>query len=736
MLSNDTNEEIADDSNSETSTTETTVPTTTELDIKSIHFTCGENFNVGLKETAAIYIKNQNNEIIKDNVTYSIDNKNIATVDDNGNITGNKIGNTTITATTENGKSATCKITVKNAPSSIKLNVTSASIGIEEKSIQLKPTMTDGYSRTKKYTSTSTNIATVDKNGVVTGISEGTATITCTTYNGKKATCKIVVGKSPESIKITNSNNIIQKDSNNHKVTYSLSKGAYSYKITYSIKDTKIATVNSSGYITGKKCGKTTLTIKTYNGKTATQQITVNNDSISLNVNSTQLALDNKNVQKVKYGKSAQNRNLEAFVITNSTSTTLSQTCKIKADNSVNVRSGPGTSYSIVSSLKNGTTVTRIAKAVKKSDGYTWDKIVLSNNKTGYVATNYLVLVKDNTPAQKTIFIDFAIHGFEDEYYRDGQVLVKEANNLIEYFSNHLSELKNYKLIIVPCANPDGTFAGTNNQRACSTAFGRCTSKHIDMNRDWGSFKAVETRNLRDYITKVKPNFYLNMHGWLNETLGDSNLNSLVNKQLGLSKKINSYPSQNGYAISWVHKNLKIPATLVEYKSSDKVSTTKDVSMIKSIINSNGIASRSTTQKYPKAVDWKNGSTSETVYKVSNLTEKIDSLGAKKAAKCYKKVGNSYLIVYEFGKNKKHKAGFVKYAGGVKNAPTESKTYKNGSKSQTVYADTSKKTKVGSLDPKESCKCLGKIDNMYLVVYTVNGTSKQKCGFVTDSGGC
>ena len=217
--------------------------------------------------------------------------------------------------------------------------------------------------------------------------------------------------------------------------------------------------MDSNGYITGRKRGKTTVTVKTYNGLTATQNITVNDDSLSLNVNSTQIALDNKNVKKVKYGTSVQGRNLEAFIINGSDHNSLNQECKIKANSSVNIRSGPGTSYGIVSSVKNGTKVTRIAKSVKKANGYTWDKIVLSNKKEGYIASKYLVLVKDNTPVKKTLFMDFAIHGFEDEYYRDGQVLVNEANVLIDYFVNHIKELKNYTLVIVPCANPDGVIA-------------------------------------------------------------------------------------------------------------------------------------------------------------------------------------------------------------------------------------------------------------------------------------
>lgn len=63
------------------------------------------------------------------------------------------------------------------------------------------------------------------------------------------------------------------------------------------------------------------------------------------------------------------------------------------------------------------------------------------------------------------------------------------------------------------------------------------------------------------------------------------------------------------------------------------------------------------------------------------------------------------------------------------------KTYKNGSTSETVYADTSKKTRIGSLNPYETCDCLGKVDNMYIVRYKIDGTSHYKVGVVEYSGG-
>jgi GH25 family lysozyme M1 (1,4-beta-N-acetylmuramidase) len=63
------------------------------------------------------------------------------------------------------------------------------------------------------------------------------------------------------------------------------------------------------------------------------------------------------------------------------------------------------------------------------------------------------------------------------------------------------------------------------------------------------------------------------------------------------------------------------------------------------------------------------------------------------------------------------------------------KTWKNGSTSEPVYADTAKKTKIGSLNAYESCDCLGKVDGMYIVRYKVDGTEHYKVGVVSYAGG-
>lgn len=146
--------------------------------------------------------------------------------------------------------------------------------------------------------------------------------------------------------------------------------------------------------------------------------------------------------------------------------------------------------------------------------------------------------------------------------------------------------------------------------------------------------------------------------------------------------------------------------------------------------------STSRAGSYPTPVTWKNGSTKEITYVDSARKTKTGYLGARENAKCYGKTGTSYSIVYDLDGTSKHKAGFVKYAGGIKTAPTQYKKWKNGSTNEQVYPDTTRKSKaIGTIYPKGTACCLGKIDNMYLVIYNISGTSNYKIGFVKYAGG-
>ena len=107
-------------------------------------------------------------------------------------------GTATIAAKSNNGKTATCKVTVSNpssvAVSSIKLNSTSITLqNVRNYKLTATINPTNATNKNVTWTSSNTRVATVDANGNVKAVGAGTATITAKSNNGKTATCKVTV---------------------------------------------------------------------------------------------------------------------------------------------------------------------------------------------------------------------------------------------------------------------------------------------------------------------------------------------------------------------------------------------------------------------------------------------------------------------------------------------------------------------------------------------------------------
>lgn len=128
---------------------------------------------------------------------YYSNNTAIAPVQKSGGlVTAKTVGTTTIRCKLSNGKEAICKVTVKSAPSRVTVSDKSATLKVGQ-SKTLKATLNNNaYSYRSTWTSSNTYVATVNSTGKISAKSQGTATITYKTYNGKTASCKLTVSGS------------------------------------------------------------------------------------------------------------------------------------------------------------------------------------------------------------------------------------------------------------------------------------------------------------------------------------------------------------------------------------------------------------------------------------------------------------------------------------------------------------------------------------------------------------
>ena len=166
----------------------------------------------------------------------------------------------------------------------------------EGESQKLTATISPSNADNKKviWSTDNSSVATV-KDGVVTAINAGNASITAKSDDGgKTAVCQVTVIKKTYPINSVSLNQssmeMVEGDESTLVATVSPSN-ATNKNITWSSSNTTVATVNN-GVVTALKAGSATITVRTEDGnKTATCQVTVNAKvypvtSVSLNKSS------------------------------------------------------------------------------------------------------------------------------------------------------------------------------------------------------------------------------------------------------------------------------------------------------------------------------------------------------------------------------------------------------------------------------------------------------------------
>ncbi len=163
-------------------------------------------------------------------------------------------------------------------PEGPQLTSNAIALGVGE-TFALAGKLPDGATGGITYASTDAAIATVGSDGLVTAVAPGDVTVTATAEGGAYAECFVTVKQAPDAVSFSSAKFTIGKGESTAalKVVLGSTPGqcAGSYTITSSKK--KIVSVKDGGVIKGLKTGKSTLTVKTYNGLTAKCTVTVVN---------------------------------------------------------------------------------------------------------------------------------------------------------------------------------------------------------------------------------------------------------------------------------------------------------------------------------------------------------------------------------------------------------------------------------------------------------------------------
>lgn len=227
---------------------------------------------------------------IKGKITWSSNKKSIATVSSKGVVKAVKKGTAVVTAK-YGKKKLTCKVTVKQPVTSIKLNKTSVTLKKGNK-LTLKATVypKNANNRAVVWKSSNKKVATVSSKGIVKAVGNGTATITVTAKDGskKKASCKVNIGKTESQKKRLITKIIFPRKeremygvpdnmlkdygerpeifSGNFSEPQIFPNDASNQKLLWKSSNQKVAVVNSNGNVTAKSAGTAIITATATDG--------------------------------------------------------------------------------------------------------------------------------------------------------------------------------------------------------------------------------------------------------------------------------------------------------------------------------------------------------------------------------------------------------------------------------------------------------------------------------------
>lgn len=157
------------------------------------------NIEMVVGDSRTVDISAEPAKAVLSKLTWSSSNTNIVTVED-GTVRALSAGTAVVTVKTENGVSKSFNITVKDKEiTAISLDKASTKIKVGS-TVQIEADVTpvDAPTGGLKWSSSDNDVATVNSDGYVTGVSKGVANIICKSSNDIEASCTVTVEASSD----------------------------------------------------------------------------------------------------------------------------------------------------------------------------------------------------------------------------------------------------------------------------------------------------------------------------------------------------------------------------------------------------------------------------------------------------------------------------------------------------------------------------------------------------------
>ena len=219
-------------------------------------------------------------------IVWMSSNPTVATVDGDGKVTGRSAGTATITAISDRGDRAACKVTVKKesteaAAQKPALDKTSLSLVIKpdvrNPSQKLNLIHTDhSFIYVYQWMSSNQNVATVSADGTVTAQGPGTATITALASNGQALRCAVTVTSDIGKVTLNKNDLLFKTVGTKEVLTATVAvEGSSNVPITWVSSNPGVATVDANGIVTAIADGEAKITALSPEGRFDTCSVLV-----------------------------------------------------------------------------------------------------------------------------------------------------------------------------------------------------------------------------------------------------------------------------------------------------------------------------------------------------------------------------------------------------------------------------------------------------------------------------